>query len=684
MKYAIGIDTGGTCTDAVLYDFDTGRILCSNKALTTYDDLTRGILEALDGLNLSLCQQACAAGLSTTLATNACVENKFRRPKLLLMGIDRKGIARFGADYGFTDPDDIVYLPCKTTITGEIIQEPDWQLLRSHAKEWFRGAEGCAVCEIYGMRNHGVLEKQAAAVIQEETGLPIVCASSLFSGLSSLERAASAVLNAGLLPLTCSFLDAVSRAFCERNIHADMYLVRSDSSLMGLDYAAHHAVETLLSGPAASALGGSTLAQAQQAVIVDIGGTTTDIALIENGAPLLSEEGIRVGKWRTMVKGLFSSSFALGGDSGIRWDKQGQLTIGPARMIPLCVLASCEPQVLTCLEDLLQRLPCHTLPLHEFLTLNRKDWLTLSLTEQERQLCMLLEQRGAASVEQAAQALGIDKYNLHTESLERTGVILRAGLTPTDIMHLRGDYTRYERRASVLGARFVAASMQCSLEQLCERVYTEIPHRVFLAVSRMLLEHASPYYQTHGIDDGIRQLLELQWANQEAHGSSLLQYCFQSKAILIGIGGPVHLFLPAAAKALGAECIIPDCAPVANALGAVTGRMTRTLTGEVRPHGMAITEDTDEIADFEVLYAGNTKYFAKEPQAIAWLTEQLKQDAAADLRAQGATGTIAFHIKQNDLTAPAYSGVIKLSATVSVTAESSLQLTPRKGEIKHV
>lgn len=685
MKYAIGIDTGGTCTDAVLYDFDSGTILCSNKALTTYDDLTRGILEALDGLDQSLCQQACAAGLSTTLATNACVENKFRRPKLLLMGIDRKGIARFGADYGFTDPDDIVYLPCKTTITGQVTQEPDWALLHAHAKEWFRDAEGCAICEIYGTRNHGVLEKQAAAIIQQETGLPVVCASSLFSGLSSLERAASAVLNAGLLPLTCSFLDAVSRAFQERNIHADMYLVRSDSSLMGLDYAAQHAVETLLSGPAASALGGSTLAQTKQAIVVDMGGTTTDIALIENGAPLLSEEGIRVGKWRTMVKGLFASSFALGGDSGIRWDKQGQLTIGPARMIPLCVLASREPQVLEILEHLLQRIPNHSLPLHEFLTLNRRDWRTVSLTEQERRLCTILE-HGAVNIEQAAQMLGIDKYSLHTDALERTGVILRAGLTPTDIMHLRGDYTQYERRASILGARFVSASVQCSLEQLCERVYTEISHRVFLAVSRMLLEHASPYYQKHGIDEGMQHLLELQWDNQVSGGSSLLQYCFQSKTALVGIGGPVHLFLPAAAKALGTQCIIPDCAPVANALGAVTGRMTRTLTAEIRPHGRSIAadENTDDIADFEVLYAGSLRYFAEEPQAMTWLTQQMKQDAASDLRAQGAAGSVTFHVEQKDLTAPAYSGIIKLATHIRVTAESSLQLAASKGEMEHV
>lgn len=92
MKLAIGIDTGGTCTDAILYDFETGKVLGQNKALTTYDDLTRGILESLDGLDPALCRKATVAGLSTTLATNACVEGKFRRTRLLLMGIDRRGV----------------------------------------------------------------------------------------------------------------------------------------------------------------------------------------------------------------------------------------------------------------------------------------------------------------------------------------------------------------------------------------------------------------------------------------------------------------------------------------------------------------------------------------------------------------------------------------------------------------
>ncbi|MCD8356925.1 MAG: hydantoinase/oxoprolinase family protein [Clostridia bacterium] len=668
MKLAIGIDTGGTCTDAVLYDFDSGKILCHNKAFTTYDDLTRGILEALDGLDPELCRQAAVAGLSTTLSTNACVESKFRRPRLLFMGIDRKGIERFGAEYGFTDPDDIRYLPCKTTITGQILQEPDWDFLRSHAKEWFSDVESCAVCEIYGTRNNGILEKKAAQIVREETGLPVVCASELFSGLSSLERAASAVLNAGLLPLTQNFLDAVTSAFDDRDIHAEIYLVRSDSSLMGLDYSAKHAVETLLSGPAASALGGSALAKQSAAVVVDIGGTTTDVAIIENNTPLLSDDGIRVGQWKTLVKGLFASSVALGGDSAVRWDKHGNLTLGPDRMIPLCVLAERYPQIVPVLEEQVSRVPAHTLPLHEFLTLNRTDWKSLSLSPEEIRLCTLLE-ASPLCIQQVADALEIDKYNLHTASLERSGVILRGGLTPTDIMHIRGDYTRFHRGASILAARFAAESLKMDLEQLCTEVYTQISRKVFVSVSKMLLEHASPYYQKHGFDNGIENLLELQWENRNSGGSSMLQYAFRANAVLVGIGGPVHLFLPEAAKALGATCIIPECAAVANAVGAICGQMVSSKSAEIHPHGLSPNDDAQ--ADYELMYDGQRKFFAEEEDAIAWITERMRHDTEADLRAQGAVGALSFHVKQDDITAPAYSGLVKIAARITVTAETT-------------
>ncbi len=676
MKLAIGIDTGGTCTDAVLYDFDTGAVVCHNKALTTYDDLTRGILEALDGLDPVLCRQAKVAGLSTTLATNACVEGKFRRPRLLLLGIDRKGIERYGAEYGFTDPDDIRYLPCRTTITGQIEQQPDWEYLRAHAKEWFSDVEGCAVCEVYGIRNGGVLEKQAAQIVREQTGLPTVCASTLFRGLSSLERAASAVLNAGLLPLTQDFLDSVRRACEARGIAAEIFIVRSDSSLMGLSYSAEHAVETLLSGPAASALGGGVLSGQEAAVIVDIGGTTTDVALIQHGAPLLSEDGIRVGQWKTLVRGLFATSFALGGDSAVRWDKNGALTLGPDRVIPLCVLAVRCPDIVPVLRAQVERVPSHTLPLHEFLTLNRADWRMLPLTEEEVRLCRLLEE-GPKSVQQVADALGVDKYYLRTQSLERIGVILRAGLTPTDIMHVRGDYTTYDRKAALLAARFVAQSLEFSLEELCEEVYEHISREVFYAVAQMLLEHASPHFQKHGLDAGVRELLRMQWEARDSENAALLRYAFHAGAPLVGIGGPVHLFLPEAAKALGAPCIIPDCAAVANAVGAVTDQMSASATAEIRPHGLSPTDE--EQGDFEVLCEGEAPaYFYSEEEAVLWCTSRLRALTEQRLREQGAPGVLSFETTTDDITSAAGAGRIRLATRVTVTASTNLGMNHKE------
>lgn len=666
MKLAIGIDTGGTCTDAVLYDFDTGRVLGRSKALTTYDDLARGILDALDGLDPALTRQAQVAGLSTTLATNACVEGKFRRTRLLLMGIDRRGIARYGADYGFTDPDDICYLPCQTTITGQVLEEPDWDTLRANARAWFSDVEGCAVCEIHGMRNGGVLEHKAARILAEQTGLPVVCASELFTGLSSLERAASALLNAGLLPVTRDFLHAVTAAFLQRGIHARVMIVRSDSSLMGREHSASHAVETLLSGPAASALGAAALTGCKQAVVVDIGGTTTDVALIEDGAPLLSGDGIRVGKWKTLVRGLFATSFALGGDSVVRWDKNSTLSLGPARVIPLCVLAAQHPDVLPVLERQVRETPAHSLPLHEFLTLARADWHGLPLDGAERALCQALE-AGPLGLQQAADVAGVDKYSLHSARLEQMGVVLRAGLTPTDVMHVRGDYDRYDRRASMLAARFVAASLQVEPETLCAHIYEAVSRAVFDGVSQMLLEHEAPYYRRSGLDGGMRELLRLQWENRATGGGAMLRYAFRAPVALVGIGGPVHLFLPEAARALGAECIIPEGAATANAVGAVTGRMSAAAEAQIRPHGLSPGEEHS--GDYEVLCDGQPpRCFAAEGEAIDWATEQLRARTGAQLHAQGAAGTPVYRCEVTEEIV----GRVKLGTTVVVTADICL------------
>ena len=662
MRIVIGIDTGGTYTDAVLFDSDTGRVLQQNKSLTTHHDLKIGILGALDGLDPELCRKAEVAGLSTTLATNACVEGKLRRVRLLLMGIDREGIAKYGANYGFHDPDDIRYLPCRTTITGEINEEPDWSVLELHAQEWFADVEGCAICEIHGMRNNGVLEKKAAEIIRRKTGLPIACASTLFSGLSSLERAASAVLNAGLLPVTQEFMNAVAEAFRQRDINAPLLIVRSNGSLMGRDYSVDHAVETLLSGPAASALGGGALCSREQAVVVDIGGTTTDVALVEQGMLLMSDDGIKVGEWKTLVNGVFSTSFALGGDSAIRWDQYDRLTIGPDRIVPLCVLASRYPQVRKTLQAQLALTPAHTLPLHEFLMLERQDWRAVVTEPQDILLCKRLEE-GPLSHCEAAALLGLDKYQLNTRALEQGGIVIRAGLTPTDLMHVRGDFDRYDEKTARLAAKFAAASLRKTVKWLCNEIYDRMSYQVFAAVSQSLLERSSKYFRKNGMDAGMQELFRLQWETRN-DPDRLLNAHFRSNAVLVGIGGPTHLFLPEAAKALGAECFIPEFAATANAVGAVTGRMTAAASADIRYTGY-FEKDGEQEGSYLVVGSGiEPCRFKTEEEALSWVEEALRSMTADKLHEQGAVGTLKYKIDHS----VANINDLKVSTQVTVTA----------------
>lgn len=182
-----------------------------------------------------------------------------------------------------------------------------------------------------------------------------------------------------------------------------------------------------------------------------------------------------------LVHDLFSTSFALGGDSVIRW-RFDALTIGPERVIPLCRLAVQYPDIVQALRDQIRVTPTHSLPMHEFLTLGRTDWGTIPMTPEEERLCRAL-MCGPLSIQQAANLLHLDKYLLDTSALEPSGAIVRAGLTPTDVMHVRGDFTAYDTECARLAVSFAAASLDLQPETLCRRVYTEIERRIFLGVS---------------------------------------------------------------------------------------------------------------------------------------------------------------------------------------------------------
>lgn len=666
MKLGIGIDTGGTCTDAVIYEVNSHRILAKAKALTTPQDLSIGISNALDGLPKEQFPKISVVALSTTLATNACVENKGGRAKLVCMGLYPKVVRESGKKYGLPDGDEIYFCDADTTFSGQVNQEPDWEEFLQNSRPFLQDADSIGLVEIYAMNNGAVLEKKAREKLEKEYGVPVIISGELFSDLNSLQRGASTLLNARLIPIIQDFIKAIHKALEDRNIHAEVVIMRSDSSLMSEEFAAQRPVETLVCGPAASAMGGLALTGEKEGIIVDMGGTTTDIALLENSRPVQSENGICVGKWRTFVKGLDIDTFALGGDTAIRHTANGELKLGSRRIVPISLLAKEHPEILPALQQVANREHSHTKLLHEFYTLVKKVPADGRYSAQEIALCRALE-KSPLILSDAAQAAGTDLYNLHTERLESEGVVIRAGLTPTDIMHLKGDFSGYCTEAAEYSARFVALCTGRTLEQLCSDVYDMICKKIYTNIVAILLKRRYGELDETRMP-GIDFLIEKSWENTcPDFQPALLDFSFSTVPPLIGIGAPTHIFLEEVAKRLHTRCVIPENAEVANAVGALAGKIRASCRVPIK------RRENDDGESRYFVYGKDRILDAEEKEeAIALAEKEASASALEEARRRGAVKNITVHSEVSDRTVTAGNQIsVELGAVVECTAEGS-------------
>jgi N-methylhydantoinase A/oxoprolinase/acetone carboxylase beta subunit len=632
MGIGIGIDTGGTYTDAVAYDFDSCRVLASAKAQTTKSDLSVGIGNALDALPPDLVRTAEMISLSTTLATNACVEDKGGRARLLFIGVQPWIVQRYGAEYGLPSDGEIFHLDARTTAAGEIERTPDWDAFLRGGGAWIRDACGAGIVDVDAMDNGGALEKQARELLTSNWDIPVVCGHELFSDLNSLRRGSSVLLNARLVPLINEFLHATRTALGRRSITAPVVIMRSDGTLMSERFAVQRPVETLVCGPAASVMGGIALAGEKDCLVIDMGGTTTDIAIVTGGVPRKAEEGVDVGKWKTFVKGLSVRSFGLGGDSAVRWDSHGIMTLEPARLLPLCVASAQWPSVKGKLTALVHARPQgHPLLLHELFCPLKDISGSPAYSDEEKAFCRALAD-GPLLFAEAAEAAGKSPYNLDVHRLEEEGVILRSGLTPTDIMHLRGDFTRFDAEAAALGTEFVAASIGVDPQTLRQMVYDAVERKLYHAVVSVLLS------DQHADLAGLDALIHRSWdMARHGKGRDLLGFRFDTPAALVGIGAPVHLFLPAVAAALGTRCVIPENAGVANALGAIVGSIRVTRRVEVKP------QYSIEGIDGYVVFGESGVVQARDQESAIRVAVQAAREAAtAEAVRRGAQGEVAL------------------------------------------
>ncbi len=636
MKIGIGIDTGGTYTDAVIYDFDSQQMLSSVKALTTKEDLSVGIGNALDGLPSELLKKAELIALSTTLATNACVENKGGRAKLLFIGVDKWVVSWVGRDYGLPDVEEIFFLDGKSSPQGEVLREPDWGTFLKASKEWIKDACAVGVVEIDAMDNNAILENTARELITGEYDVPVICGHDLSADLNSVKRGSSILLNARLVPLITDFLSATRSALKKRSMDVPVVIVRSDGTLMSEKFATHRPVETLLCGPAASAMGGLALGKERDCLIIDMGGTTTDIAMIRDGVSRKVTGGITVGKWSTFVRGLFVDTFGLGGDSAVRFDDSGHIQLQPTRLIPLSVAADRWLVVTEKLRRLVSARKTHSLPIHEFFCLIKDVSDGSSYTAKEIAFCRALKS-APLSLTEAAEAIGTDIYNLDVHRLEEEGVVMRCGLTPTDIMHIKGDFVRFNVEAARLGAEFVSSCIDVSLDALLDLVYDTVKKTLYRNIVRVLLEERYPSFKNGGTDSMLETLISESW-EMAKNGSAqdFLRFGFRTPAALVGIGAPIHIFLPDVARALGTRCVVPEHAGVANALGAILGNITATCEIAIKPQ-----HSLEGINGYIVFgRTQNSRSFDKE-QAIEIARREAEEAAREEAVRRGASGDIA-------------------------------------------
>lgn len=648
MRFALGIDTGGTYTDAVLVEQDGGNVVASAKALTTRHDLAVGISQAVErvlaaGSELeppAVPGDVAFAGLSTTLATNAMVEGQGSPACLMLIGYDRTLMQRYSFEKDLGTP-HFAYVDGGHTQAGDEAAPLDEAAIRRIAIEWQDRVEAFAVSGYFGVHNPEH-ELRARAIIAAATGMPVTCGHELSSRLNAVRRATTAALNARLISPLCELIAAVEAVLVKRGIHAPLMVVKGDGSLVKAPWAMQRPIETILSGPAASVMGGWHLAGRGDAWVVDVGGTTTDIAVLRDGWPRLSGDGASVGGWRTMVQAIDVHTSGLGGDSHVRWRDGGEgLAIGPRRTVPLSRLAASYPAVAE--ELALQArgvIEGHASLAGQFLM----AWRPFSgaLGEPEAQLLAQLAAGPRSAASLFGKQRGSTLLRMRADAMAAQGWVQWAAFTPSDALHVLGELDLWDAAAARSGAELMARQAGMDPLELCRRVVAGVSERAARALVEKVLEDATGSPPDWEGEPAAAALFARGMA--ERAGDELRLQFILGRPI-VAIGAPVAAYMPGVAQRLGTELVIPNHAEVANAVGAAAGGVVLRVNASIA----RLAADDERLRLFSPL---GCVEFSGLDAAIAYAEEHLRPHAEALAHEAGAD-QVEVKLTREDLWLPA-------------------------------
>ena len=642
----LGIDTGGTYTDAVLFS-ETHGVVAKAKALTTRHDLSVGIAGAVEAVLEQAKVSASAIGLvslSTTLATNALVEGQGGRAGLVMIGFGPDDLKRDGLQEALgTDP--VVFLPGGHNVHGgETLL--DMTLLDQALPQLATQVASFAVAGYFAVRNPAH-EQRVRDRIREVSHLPVTCSHELSSKLGGPRRALTTLLNARLVSMIDRLIGACEGFLKARGIDVPMMVVRGDGALISAAEARLRPIETILSGPAASLVGARHLTGLDNAVVSDIGGTTTDVAVLDQGRPRLDGEGAVVGGFRTMVEAVAMRTFGLGGDSEVRINDRGlqaKIDLGPRRFLPLSLAAVAhEDAVISVLERQLRTAHVGRHDGRLAVRTGLPDHLASGLQPQET---ALYERIGAVPV--ALESLLTSTLQKATlDRLVARGLVHICGLTPSDAMHVLGRQDQWNATAARLGAELAARvkdgsgkPIAASAEDLSDMI-----------VARLTRQSAEVILASCLAEDGaaIDPAVSLAVDRALKREPGIVAFSLSLDRPLVGLGASAPVYYPAIAEMLGAQSQIPAEAGVANAVGAIVGQVRASVT-------VFVTAPDEGI--FIVNGAGPSSRFLDQDQAFAAARERAQLAALASARANGADEPAL--VMREEIDAPEIEGSRKL------------------------
>jgi N-methylhydantoinase A/oxoprolinase/acetone carboxylase beta subunit len=351
-------------------------------------------------------------------------------------------------------------------------------------------------------------------------------------------------------------------------IDSPVVVVKGDGTLISSETAKRRPVETILSGPAASVAGARHLTGISDALVVDMGGTTTDTAALSSGQVRLSEEGSNVGGHRTHVKALDIRTIGLGGDSLIRYERK-QFIIGPKRVAPIAWLGRNWSGAETALDYLsfhLKRFSSSTRKMQILVKTGDVKWIQLSPLEEE--IISLLEQRPYSLDELLHVTGAIAEGSLHLQRLEENFVIQRCGLTFTDLLHINGSFEEWDTETARRYAGFYSSITHQPMAEMSDHIFELGVKRLSMELLKRRLDDdtdpdkmdSCPVCKTL-----VHHLLNVQHPNYDV--------TINFKHPVIGIGAPIKFFLPQAVTPFNTKAILPENADVANAIGAITSHV---------------------------------------------------------------------------------------------------------------